>query len=70
MVAQRKATSTTTTKRHRAVQRRQASSDSDDPAAAGELTRLRAMRADALAWVAEIERRIEDIEARQAAMSL
>lgn len=60
MVAQRKATPTTE-KRRIAAQRRPISSDCDDPAV-GELRRLYMMRADALAWVFSLERRIGNLE--------
>lgn len=67
MVAQRKTistTRTTTPRRCVAVGQAQqtASSGDDDVDPACELLALQAMRADALAWVAEIERRIEALQ--------
>ena len=72
MVAQRKAISTkttraTTTPRQRrataaAAQPRRSASDSGNVDSSRGLYALQAMRADALAWVAEIERRIGELE--------
>lgn len=64
MVAQRKAQATS--RRRQVVvaapsQRQTANGDDGDPAR--ELARLQAMRADALAWVADIERRMRGVGA-------
>lgn len=70
MVAQRKALATP--KRRKAIMQPQhtASGDDGDGSPSRELLALQALRADALSWVAEIDRRIEHLQAQQAAASL
>ena len=64
MVAQRKATTAARRPRRRPVAARATAAMPDgEPPPARELAHLQTMRADARAWVAEIERRIAEIEA-------